>query len=63
MDKKKVLAGVLIIILLMLLFRSSQNYGTVTTTKVVSTHPHYHPSVRHNIRHQTFNPYKAQYYN
>lgn len=68
MDKKKVLAGVLILILLMLLFRSSKSKTataskTVTTTKVVNNHPYYHSSIRNNIRHQPFNPYKAQYYN
>jgi hypothetical protein len=71
MDKKKVLAGVLILILLMLLFRSSKNYKTATASKttittktnVVNNHPYYHPSVKNNIRYKTFNPYKAQYYN
>jgi len=38
MNNKKILAIALIFILLMLLFKNSRNY---TTTKVVSTHPHY----------------------
>ena len=60
MNNKKILAGALIFILLMLLFRNSRNYG-YTTTKVVSTHPYYNRNVR--SPNPNSNPYKAQYYN
>lgn len=71
MENKKILAGVLIFILIMLLFRSSRNYGTTqtkTTTKVV-THPQnlkYNDNLNYNHNHKyhpNANPYKAQYYN
>lgn len=66
MDNKKILGGVLIFILFMVLFRSSRNRGTTTTTVTTKTiHPNYHRNIVYPNPnyHPNANPYKAQYYN
>ena len=62
MNNKKILAGALIFILLMLLFRSSRNYRTTNKT----THPIHSQFYNSNVRnhhHLNTNLYKSHYYN
>jgi len=67
METKKILAGVLIVILIMILFKNLHTTTTITTTKVVSTNPYYRHVATNNPPnpnyHPNANPYKAQYYN